>query len=267
MKSIRNQHIPAMPRGILAACILAALLCSTRPGHATLFGHYAFEMNFQDSASNAVASTSGITTPGFTQGPTNFGLAVNLIDNQGHEVWRNIQGLGLSFSNLTVAFWIRTTQANWRVPVTIEAQTIAEHKMALEVSAAGHIYLSNPNGLPGATGIWTDPNPSAYVSDGKWHHVAWTANRAANSSVLYVNGVQVGSNTWNATDAVKLWMLGKLKGNVTKNFTGQIDDFRLYRTALNASQVQFIIPAFGVWGLLALAGAIAYAMRRRWRKP
>jgi hypothetical protein len=251
---------------MITAAILITLALTTRPGQGALFAHYAFESNFVNNVNQAVASTSGITTPGFTPGLTNFGYAVDMIDNQGHEVWRNVAGQGLSFTNLTVAFWIRTTQANWRVPVTIEAQTIAEHKMALEVSAAGHIYLANPNGLPGATGIWTDPNPAAFVSDGNWHHVTWTANASANSSILYVDGVQVGSNTWGATAAVKLWMLGKLKGSVTKNFTGQLDEFRLYNIALNSDQVQYNIPVFGVWGMLALGGAIVYAARRKWRK-
>lgn len=246
---------------------LLAFALTTVQSHGTLFARYRFESNFVNSVDNLAANTSGLSDLGFTQGPPEIGqgLAVSFIDDQGHEVWRNIAAQGVSFSNLTVAFWVKTTQANWRVPLTLEAQTAQNHRMALQISLAGHIYLANPDGLPGATGIWTDPNPAAYVADGEWHHVTWTADEGANSSILYVNGVQVGANTWGATAGVRLWMLGKLKESVVNNYTGDIDDFRIYSNAVTSDQVQFIMPAFGLWGLLAIAATIAYAARRRWR--
>lgn len=221
--------------------------------------HYEFEGDFINSVDGVAANTSGLSPLSFVSGPQTLGQAVSFIDNQGHEVWRNVQGDGLSFDSFTVAFFIRTEQANWRVPLTMEAATAQEHRMALQISAAGNIYLANTDGLPGATGIWTDPNPAAYVADGQWHHVAWTADAAANSSILYVDGVQVGDNSWGATADVKLWMLGKLKGSVVNNYTGSIDDFRLYDAPLTQNEIRNLIPVIpepSTVVLLALGGLL-----------
>jgi hypothetical protein len=241
-----------------AGCV-AVLFLGNVPAGGALFALHEFESDFVNTVDSSTASTSGFTTPGFTTGPVALGQAVSFIDNQGHEVWRNIQTSGLSFSSLTIAFWVNTQQSNWRAPVTLEALTGPEHRIAFQISAAGHIYLANVDGLSGASGIWTDPNPNAHVSDGEWHHVAWTADSPANSSILYVDGEQVGANTWAATADVKLWMLGKLKDSVVNNYTGDIDDYRIYDEVLTQNQIRDLIPVIpepNTVALLLFAGLL-----------
>ncbi len=240
----------------------ALFLHAPSTSQGAVLAHYEFDGNFLNEVDNAAASTSGLSPLSFVSGPTTLGQAVSFIDNQGHEVWRNIQSAGLSFSSMTVAFWIKTTQANWRVPLTIEAST--GHLILIQINGSGTPNLSNNNGLLGAVNISTAGNPDAHVSDGNWNHVAWTANSTANSSILYVNGVQVGSSTWGATTGVKLWMLGKEKDVTQRNYNGAIDDFRLYNEVLTQNQIQDLIPVIPEPSTVVLLAFSGLLLGRRW---
>lgn len=246
---------------------LAGLVCilegiALHSADAAVWAHYEFEGNFLNSVDNVAANTSGFSTPGFTSGPATLGQAVSFIGSEGHEVWRNVQGQGLSFSSLTVAFWVRTSQANWRVPLTLEATT--DHLITFQINGSGTPNLNDLDGMPGASNIATGGNPDALVSDGNWHHIAWTASQADNTSILYVNGVQVGSSSWSATTGVKLWMLGKEKGVDIRNYNGAIDDFRLYDFALTQSQIQDLIPVIPEPATVVLLAFGGLLFGRRW---
>jgi len=254
-------------RHILPALLTCASLFAASGLKAATLAHYEFDGNFVNNVDMTSASTSGFTTPTFSTGAPFLGQGVLFEGPQGHEVWKNIAGSGLAFSSLSVAFWVKTTESNWRVPLTLEADNAQSHRMAIQISNTGHLYLSNADGMPGATGIWTGGNSDAYVSDGNWHHVAWTASQADNSSVLYVNGTVVGNNTWGGSAVVRLWMLGKLKGSVVNNYNGMIDDFHIFNHALTQQEVLDLIPVIPEPGTLSLLLLLLpFLARSVWQK-
>jgi hypothetical protein len=74
--------------------------------------------------------------------------------------------------------------------------------------------------------------------DGKWHHLAGTSG--ATGMKLYLDGVEIGStgNTdpaiYNGPDQLGV---GHQPGNDQREFTGQIDEVRIYDRALTAPEV------------------------------
>ena len=87
-----------------------------------------------------------------------------------------------------------------------------------------------------ASGVQTTPFPH----DGQFHHFAFTVNDSAGTvtKVLYVDGVAKSTvtqtGTTNLPDAAANLVLGN------KRFEGQMDDFRIYKTALSESEIAAI---------------------------
>jgi hypothetical protein len=106
-----------------------------------------------------------------------------------------------------------------------------------------------PSGFLVGAGNGTTP-----IDDGEWHHVA-AVFPSSNSRVLYVDGLADGTpNTINApiTNPLNLWGIGR-RETVTPlvPLTGDIDDVRIYDTALSAPEVlalwneQYYVPDTG----------------------
>lgn len=75
---------------------------------------------------------------------------------------------------------------------------------------------------------------SGQVADGKWHHLVATY---ANSTIsIYVDGVLRGSGVVPISTGFSTAKIGVgVEGG--NNFSGQLDDIRIYRRALSASEV------------------------------
>lgn len=103
-----------------------------------------------------------------------------------------------------------------------------------------HIYMQNNGALvfgtyTGSTNVITSPNS---YNDGKWHTVVATQSSAG--MVLYVDGVQVGTNPQTAAqNYTGYWRIGgdNTWGSSSPYFAGTIDEAAVYPAALTASQV------------------------------
>lgn len=103
-----------------------------------------------------------------------------------------------------------------------------------------HVYMQDDGKL--VFGTWTGTGniittPAAY-NDGKWHHMVATQSGAG--MVLYLDGVQVGTNPQTGAQAYTgYWRIGgdTTWGSSSPYFAGSIDEAAVYPTALSAATV------------------------------
>jgi hypothetical protein len=149
------------------------------------------------------------------------------------------------FSNYTIAMWFRVDGGSGQRDLFGATNNVGDHGILLE-----HGHGQAPNGIryinrsPFAPGGMGTPeeiySPSTViVNDGQWHHIA--AVRASDTSrLLYVDGVQVGSNINNlpAFTAPARIALGVCKYSwLTRWWNGGIDDVRIYNRALSLAEI------------------------------
>lgn len=130
--------------------------------------------------------------------------------------------LPVGSSSRTVSLWIKTTQTS-----------LAE-LFGYGVDGTNLYYAININASAGKIGTAfyaNDHNFSASVVDGVWHHIVSTYN--GNTVTMYVDGNSVGSATAGAinTGSGGTPKIGKY------NYTGSIDQIRIYDSALSAANV------------------------------
>ncbi len=122
---------------------------------------------------------------------------------------------------------------------------VGDHGILLENGHSnapnGIRYINRSPFAPGGMGapeeIYT---PSTVkVNDGRWHHLA-AVRESDTSRLLYVDGVQVGSNTNNLpafTEPARV-ALGVLKYSwLGRWWNGGIDDVRIYNRALSPAEI------------------------------
>ena len=238
--------------------ITVAISLLPLPGRGALVALYPFDGDYVNEVDSQAANT--YATPAFTTGGR-YGSAIQFVDDDGDQVYKNVSGSGLNLGEISIAFWVRTTQANWRAPWSLETTSL--HKLDLEIGDNGRISFFNKDGLGGANNIWGGDDPEAYVADGNLHHIAWTASQSSNETFIYVDGTQVDGSTWNTTANVNLWMLGRLKDNVEKEYDGLIDEYQIYDHALSPQEV------FDLWAVpephtasLLILGLVSLALRK-----
>ena len=102
-----------------------------------------------------------------------------------------------------------------------------------------HVYMQNDGTLVFGTYTGTKnviTTPAAY-NDGKWHAVV--ATQSSSGMVLYVDGVQVGTNPQTgAQNYTGYWRIGgdSTWGSASPYFAGTLDEVAVYPTALTAAQ-------------------------------
>lgn len=168
-------------------------------------------------------------------------------------------------TSMTIAFWMKNTDAGR----TEFVFSLVDDKYGWHHSA---IFLLLEHGSPTATTLklglmdqwleWPDGNkfPKPLL-DGSWHHIAFVYDAAASKMTYYFDGAAVTPAPTSATDVKnggsprgpldlkscnKLILGGWNKhggaqgptDDWIKSYTGSLDQFRLYSTALSATEVQ-----------------------------
>lgn len=85
--------------------------------------------------------------------------------------------------------------------------------------------------------VYPDLNFTANLTTGTWYQLVYTlANGAGSACIAYVNGVSIGSGTYNSTIATSgtLYILGDFSGEVTSCYCALA---RIYNRALSAAEV------------------------------
>jgi hypothetical protein len=141
--------------------------------------------------------------------------------------------------DLTLSAWIRTTDARYQAILSTYDPDRSEYNYLLRTNPAGTLsLLAGGNNVVG--GYRLDAVDQRSVNDGAWHHVAAVLKLGsgvtfyvdgAQSSTVNVN-LQVGVRPDPLTIGMALW---KPYGG---NFSGDIDQVRIYRRALTPAEVQ-----------------------------
>jgi hypothetical protein len=105
------------------------------------------------------------------------------------------------------------------------------------------------------------------VTANTWHHLALTRVGATGAETLYLDGNVIGSATdlQTLTTNTGTMTIGNKTSGTPRIFTGSIDEFAFYNTALTPAQIQAdiaAVPEPATLGLLA-TGSLALLARRR----
>jgi hypothetical protein len=138
---------------------------------------------------------------------------------------------------LTLATWINTTDTSKQAALSISSSGTANkhHSVGTNIGGVGMYQLKN-DGIGSETLVGT-----TVIADEEWHHVVGVS-AAHNDHKLYIDGTLVAVNTDTRTidNTRNQWSVGARINDATplEFFDGDIDDARIYSTALTASQVQ-----------------------------
>ena len=147
-------------------------------------------------------------------------------------------------NTLSISFWFKSTTSVFQTLVSFSATSAASTEMAVVIRgdiSNPPISIFNRNG--GAYNI--EANGPSSVIDGNWHNVVLTGDSGGNK--LYLDGSELtlsysngsGSTTLAMPSGINSFNIGaNVDSGGAENFTnGQIDQLRIFNTALSAANV------------------------------
>ena len=200
---------------------------------ANLQARYTFEGNATDVA------------PGTAQNGTLNGNATYVMDATRGQVL-SLDGVDDSVqisghfgdpANVTLAAWVKLTTADTQ---GAEVITLGD-SAGIRLDDQGRLFGFMWNGSS-----WEFTTYDVTLAGTGWHHVAYSFNDAANTGMLYLDGVQVASSTstnsivYTATTDANInadSFIGRHASSTSYDFNGLIDDARVYSRALSAAEI------------------------------
>jgi hypothetical protein len=164
--------------------------------------------NFNDTPDSASLRLNQFTVAAWFKTSTNFGSDAYVVNKGG-------VGSDSSGQNLNYGIWINSAE---------------QLKAGFETSSGADQFVTSPTAF----------------NDGQWHYAVVTNNGA--NVILYIDGVQVATKATSGaspeTTGTKPVRVGANSRVTPANnfFTGEVDEVRIWNTALSASQVS---AAFG----------------------
>jgi len=78
-------------------------------------------------------------------------------------------------------------------------------------------------------------------TDGQWHHAAVTIDGSGSNAILYADGEPVANDTFsNLKDHAKTYMTIGTHDGIHYNFTGEIDEIRMYERVLSPDEIKVL---------------------------
>jgi len=245
-----------------------ALACAALPAHAaTVYAHYSFDSNYDDSSGNnrhgtltdvGTQGNSGITTTTgqhvFGGGAMNFSSDADFI-----AIPSKTFSTGVPY---TIAFWARRADAS------------RDWDMVAGRRSDNNFFIALGSATSQVVGLrWRSSSTAAdrqadfaVGADTAWHHYAVVAS--GSTITLYYDGELFATATGKQTGFIIDTIGQAYSGNTSFAFHGQLDEMWIFEGALNATEVSNlktynnIIPEPGV-SLLGALGIFAMLRRRR----
>jgi len=196
-----------------------------------LVGHWALD----ETSGPVAADSSGLGHDGTIVGAAAWmaGAVDNCLKLDG-ATRMDVNSLMNSPRNVTLAAWANLTAAD---SSGAEVVSLGDHfVIRLNDGATSRAFFYNGSG-------WTSVSVNQTFTNIGWHHFAAVFNDDQNFCKLYIDGVE--SASLSTTASISYAGLGALtvvgrhgNGGTTWDFTGKIDDVRVYNRALCPSDVQ-----------------------------
>jgi len=203
-------------------------------------GNIGANYRFNGNANDHYGLNNGTLQGGPTPTINRFGVASAAYQFNGTTQYVSTTSSFANPSIFTLSIWFKATVAGGKLIGFGSNQT------GFSASADRHIYMANDGKIlfgakPG--GVYRTATSIASYNDGNWHMA--TATMSAAGIVLYVDGVQVGSNTLatSGENYTGYWRIGydNIDGwpstPTNRYFTGDLDDVFVYNRALSAAEV------------------------------
>lgn len=270
--------VPRLP----AALAVAGVLFMAITVHAAPIVGY----DFEEGSGNTPADVFGNDNPGTFGGgasfvspgaPANGGASALSVDGttDGFVTIGNPGGILRSASGATLAAWINPDA----LPASGAANAIfvsnanvagTQARANLQIQADGTIRAGGRSA--DSDGFQSATSPTGVIGTGAWSHIAAVFDYPNDTITLYLNGVQVDQESGKAfgaamtsdTDSFAAAVgLRPRAAGFDERFDGQIDNVRIFNTALGGAEVAALVPEPASAGALALVGGALLLRRRR----
>ena len=204
----------------------------------SLISWWKFDEGFGDVALDSGSNNNEMTLlgdPTWGTDPEHRGIMVF----DGDDDHAYIDGTAFELPTYTIALWFRIDGGSGDRDILSAKGPSGVNGVLLEIEPDG--TLRNLHRFPFSSGGGSNIYTEASYDDGAWHHVA--ALKSATEMVLYVDGLQVGSepdSTQFEGSLGEIW-LGTLDQRLQRMLPGAIDDVRIYDRVLSEQEIQTIM--------------------------
>ena len=142
--------------------------------------------------------------------------------------------LAIIGADMTVSLWTKTSFVGAAILVAIEELAAGDNGyFTIGLDASGNPYFQIQDSASATSQVF----PSIVIADGKWHHIAVTFQNDINTSIIYLDGVNVGSATTAiATSADDDLRIGESPAT-TPYYNGLIDELAISKSVVSADAI------------------------------
>lgn len=250
-----QKHIPAL-------VLLVALHSAGAP-----IAWYTFDDpadRYKDISGNGYHGTeNGSGTSFSSSGVSGLGDAMN--STTSGEMWVNTPINEVSLSDFAISFWA-TDGSDWDNWLSFGSSS-TDAITLMNYAGNNRLFINNLGGVPGFNSYDVD----AWLGAGL-NHIVLTANSAADTVAIYLNGERASSNSWSvaASETIGYLTIGGSRVDAQREINATIDDVQIYDEALSFSDVSAlynspgsVVPEPATISMLALCSALGLFIRRR----
>lgn len=241
------RNTPIASQEIIVPTLSTLVQGAPTTGTQTLTASWQFEDDTSDSSSVGNDGTE-VNSPGYVTSQTGLGDAISLDGSTQYVTVPDDTTLqfGSSSAAFSIAAWIKTSGSGYQ-PIVCKArpgggQINMDYRFWL--TDTGLLQLRRWNQSSSTAYNLTDSDGSA-LNDGTWHHVVFV-NESSTSHKLYIDGslAETSTDSWTQaagnSEPVEIGRSRDAYNNVTYYFDGEIDDARVYQSALGSGDVYAI---------------------------
>ena len=194
---------------------------------------------FDETTGTAVADASGNGFNGAVNGsytwtPGKFG---NCYATTGGGNFIRVPDLGTFPNGFTLSCWVQDrSTADWQCLFANDSWAANAVNIDIRSYTNTYQWLFSVNGATGADQFGA--NKYGVINQYEWHHIAFVYNTTAKTIDFYIDGVKSSTNTYAGTVTPSMTGLRIASFGGNRPFVGRLDDFRIYDTALVATEVQ-----------------------------
>jgi Concanavalin A-like lectin/glucanases superfamily len=136
-----------------------------------------------------------------------------------------------AIQSFTISAWIKPTSS-----ITSKAIVVKNNEIRLVTDNSGHLICQYYGGSSWQTPVVS----STALTTGSWQHVTCTYTYKDKTLSAFINGIQSGDSQFNqgSSGTTTHWRFGSDESASYADFSGKIDEVRIYNRALSPGEVQ-----------------------------